>query len=233
MSNRYTRRCLIALTAAAVLTACSDDGGGVTPVDDPPSEPVDSAPEGPDDAADETAAEDAFAVPEELTVDYVQSVVDELLSIREAAEQQALLDAPLDGPPPELQHAARSIGSPDYSTLMLLDLAEILPDAEAAAERLDRRTFDVRWTVTELLHTEEGCVVFAFDYPPDVAAEEGRHVLLTGFEGRAPEGINPTPWVFDLGGPVELDDFAEGTLIGRCDGQQEFDGADRVPDDGA
>jgi hypothetical protein len=216
-----------------LLVACSDDGGGVTPIDDPPSEPDDTAPDEPTDAPDETAAEDPFAVPDEITVDYVQSVVDELLPLRDAAERDALETAPHADLPEDLVAASRAGSSPDRSAPFLADLAVALTDPAEAEARLEGRNFEVVWTVTEVLHSEDGCVVFAFDYPDDAFADQGRQVILTGFSDRAPEELNPTPWVLDLGGPVEFDDFTVDALIERCDAEQEFGGAEEPSEEDA
>lgn len=211
-------RCAVAAVGAvAVLTACSgDDGTGVQPIlpsDDPAeAEDTDDA----DAAGDEPAEDDPFAIPDEITVEYVQVVVDEILARSSEAERDALDQAPLDGTPDELIASIRAHHSADESVAYLAELEVLLADPEAAQARLESGR-DPRWTVTEIAHEEAGCVIIDFDYREGAAAESGRQVLHVKSDARDPEGRNPTPWVLDRGGPLGIGVFDDlSDLLPRC-----------------
>lgn len=212
----------VALGAITLLiVGCSDDGGGVTPIDDPPTEPDGTAPDEPTDPEPEDqAADDPFAVPDEITVDYVQSVVDELLPLWIDAEAQALEEAPTEAAPRELQDTSRAIRSPDESALYLISIEPVLRDVADAEERADGlRT--PQWTVTSIAHEADGCLIVDFDYPPGAEADSGRQVLLDKVAERDPEGRNPTPWVLDRGGPLGVGAFDDlDQVIERCDAER-------------
>lgn len=220
----------------ALVVACSGGGGdgAPTPIAGPADEPnvtlEDDLPEGGPAAPDEGSSADPYAVPDEITVDYVQTVLDELLPLWTDTEAEALDQAPLDEAPTDLRGASRAIRSPDESALYLISLEPVLRDvAEAERRRADLRT--PQWQATEVAHGTDDCIVVDFDYPPGAAAESGRQVLLSKADERDPAGINPTPWVLDRGGPLGVDVFDDlAEVIERCDAErivtQDADGDD-------
>jgi hypothetical protein len=213
-------RVAAAVLGAAVLAACSSGDSDVQAIE-PTSEPTPQA------SPEPTEPEDPYAIPDEIDVAYVQSVLDVLVPLPDTPIEEALRTAPHDLPPDEMTRAIQASHSPDASAELLVAYNVILADAELAQDELaDLSGSPSVWTVREIETARTDCIVFTFDYPSGAGGEDGAvGVLLAGHEDRDPGDRNPTPWVIDRTNFVENQSPAE--LEARCDVDQS--GAD---DDG-
>jgi hypothetical protein len=218
-----------AVAAVAVLLAgCAGDDPEPQAIE-PTAEPT------PDETApveEPTEEADPYAVPDEIDVAYVQSVVDVVVPLLEDPLRDALTSAPHDLPPDPLRQVIQATHSPDASAALLAAYAGILSDAEVAQEQLAALDgAPSGWDVREVAVERDGCLVVGFDYRSGEGGAGGAYaVLLQGYEDRDPQGVNPTPWV------VDRTNFAENTtpdeLAARCDVDQTGDGDQDDPEAG-
>jgi hypothetical protein len=232
-----TRWSATLLAGVLVLAGCGGDDDApqaIEPTSEPtePEEPETPEPEEPDEP------EDPFAIPDDIDVAYVQSVVDVLVPLLEEPLLDALASAPHDLPPDPLQRAIQATHSPEASAGLLAGYAGVLSDGEVAQAQLAELEDSVfGWDVREIAVERDRCLVVAFDYRSadgDGASDAGDAyaVLLEGFEDRDPQDLNPTPWVIDR------TNFTENTtpeeLADRCDVDQagELDELEEPASDG-
>jgi hypothetical protein len=237
---RGTTRWSAALLAGVlVLAGCGGDDDApqaIEPTSEPteePEEPEAPEPEEPDEP------EDPYAIPDDIDVAYVQSVVDVIVGVPDEPLLEAYRTAPHSLAPQPVIDALRATRSPEEAATSFALYSDWLADEEIAAAEAAflEDAPPLRWEVLDVEVGREDCIVARFAFPEGADVPEGRTTLIRSpDDGRDPGGLNPTPWLIDRTGPSDsltteeleercgIDQFAE--LEEEADVGDEADGTD-------
>jgi hypothetical protein len=213
---RGTARWGAALAAAALVVAgCGGDDGSPQAIE-PAAEPSEVDESEVDETEEPEEPDDPYAIPDEIDVAYVQSVVDAIVAVPQDPLLEAYRTAPHTLAPQALIDALRATRSPEEAATSFARYSDNLSDAEVSAAEAEflADSAPLRWEVLEVEVGRDDCIVARFAYPETADIAEGRTALIRSVDGRDPGGLNPTPWLVDRAGPT--DSVTAEELEARC-----------------